>query len=279
MLRNESVRFKESKMLEKLYSLRNTYREEGINGAFIAALRFFYRRQCVNILARPIDPRFFPEVGSDCPPDVRCIVLETPESLDPFCDKIPPSFRDSPQKLKARLAEGCVLFLAQCGGKADVDDKIIGYSLVQRGVFSALGRILRISSDVLFIHYIEVLPAYRRTGVAKVIVKCRYEYCKANAIRHTVTVGSEGNRLSQRAFRKQLKPRRLGVMRKISLLGRIWVWETPRQDIQKALDRLTSEAELISPQKVHTRYWKARVAEVSRDTLRAPREPDNRPPL
>ena len=206
-----------------------------IHAVFRKSAKSFLHREVVEIFGRVIaDDRYFDISALD--PRLESVVVESTKFLEPYRHEIPSSFRDSFARLKERLAQGCVLFLVRAPKEDGLGHEMIGYSLAERGVFSALGIRKRISPEILFVHYAEVLPAHRRKGITKFLMKARLEYCERNGLKRTVDVRSPRNRLAVQAFPPGVGHHRLGIVQRVSLLRGLFVYQTPWQKIQKAID-------------------------------------------
>lgn len=167
---------------------------------------------------------------------IECIIVESSASLRPFENEIPNSFRDSADRLKRRLDEGCVIILA-LKRTEEQRHAILGYILAERGVFSALGRKLTVGPDVLFGHYIEVLPQSRHSGVAKYLLNAMDDYCFKHGI--TKYCGSVSSRNSAAMAALGTKSHEiLGKVQKIAIFRGMFVWETPSGVIKKAIDTI-----------------------------------------
>jgi GNAT superfamily N-acetyltransferase len=173
---------------------------------------------------------------------IECIVVESVASLRRFENEILNSFRDSAERLKKRLYEGRIVIFALKRTEAQ-RHAIIGYILAERGVFSALGRKLKIAPDLLFGHYIEVLPPYRQSGVAKFLLHAMDEYCFKNGI--TKYCGSVSSRNSAAMTALATKSNEVvGKVKRISIFGGIFIWETPSDAIKKAIDAIGKKSSI-----------------------------------
>jgi GNAT superfamily N-acetyltransferase len=173
------------------------------------------------------------------PSTLQHAMLESPGQIDFYADEFASSFRDSVAALRQRLAQGCVIFLARTPKPDGSGHRVVGYRLAEPGVFSALGFKHKISPNILFIHYIEVLPEFRRQKIAIFLVRVTLEYCAAKGFAKTLTVGSPSNQQSARAFRVHPDGRQpLGEIHKVSLLRGLIVWRTPWRKIEKAIEQL-----------------------------------------
>ena len=116
-----------------------------IHAVFRKSAKSFLHREVVEIFGRVIaDDRYFDISALD--PRLESVVVESTKFLEPYRHEIPSSFRDSFARLKERLAQGCVLFLVRAPKEDGLGHEMIGYSLAERGVFSALGIRKRIST-------------------------------------------------------------------------------------------------------------------------------------
>jgi ribosomal protein S18 acetylase RimI-like enzyme len=196
-------------------------------------------RESVHISARDVALALKGLGKLEFPLQLEHTVLESPDGIDFYADEFASSFRDSVAALKQRLAQGCVIFLARTPKPDGSGHQVVGYRLTERGVFSALGLKNKISPNILFIHYIEVLPEFRRQKIAIFLVRVTLEYCAAKGFAKTLTVGSPSNQLSARAFRVHPDGRQpLGDIHKVSLLRGLIVWRTPWRKIEKAIEQL-----------------------------------------
>jgi GNAT superfamily N-acetyltransferase len=197
------------------------------------------RQESAYVSARDVAQNLAQFTDNDFPPGIECVVVGSPEQIEPFENEFPPSFRDSPARLKQRVAEGCVAFLARLPRPEGLGRRVVGYRLAEKGVFSVLDIKGKVSQDILFIHYIEVVPAFRSQKIARFLVKASLDYCAAKGLKKTLTVGSPLNELSARAFRKDDAGRLdLGTVEKVSLLRGLIVWRTPWKKIERTLKTL-----------------------------------------
>jgi GNAT superfamily N-acetyltransferase len=196
-------------------------------------------RESAYVSARDVAQNLARFDKTDFPPGIECAVVEYAEQLDAYSAEIPSSFRDSVQSLKQRLAQGCIVFLARIPKQDAPGRHVVGYRLAERGVFSVFDLKGKVSQDILFIHYIEVVPAFRSQKIAQFLVKASLEYCAAKGLKKTLTVGSPLNELSARAFRKDDTGRLdLGTVEKVSLLRGLIVRRTPWEKIERSLKLL-----------------------------------------
>jgi ribosomal protein S18 acetylase RimI-like enzyme len=210
-----------------------------ISAVFRKLCSSIFCRESVHISARDVADALNGLGRLEFSQSLEHAVLESPEQIDFYGSEFASSFRDSVADLRQRLAQGCVIFLARIAKQDGSGHQVVGYRLAERGVFSALGLKNKISPNILFIHYIEVLPEFRRQKIAIFLVRVTLEYCAAKGFAKTLTVGSPSNQLSARAFRVHPDGRQpLGDIHKVSLLRGLIVWRTPWKKIKKAIEQL-----------------------------------------
>lgn len=169
---------------------------------------------------------------------IDCLVFESVRELEEIEHELPPEM--PVDKLKARLAEGCIAFLPYRPSGAG-SKEFVGFSIRERGIFSALGRKIPLSSNILFGHYLEVFPPYRGQRLAEEIRLFGEIYCHRNGLTKLCTVISAKNKASMQSHR-HARSRMLGAVRKISLLRGLYVWETPVEEIKRAIASLDETA-------------------------------------
>jgi GNAT superfamily N-acetyltransferase len=224
---------------EKLHQLRYFYRATGLAGVTAQITRKviapIYRREVQYILIRDVespdapDPRT--EVGDS--PGTECIVLESPEALRPMESEIPSSFRYSVEEFREHLEQGCVVFLARRPRDTGPGKHVVGYNISRRGAFLVFGRPRSVPSDMFFSQYTEVLPEYRGQRIQQVLIRARIEYCRAHGLKKRCTsVGTENRPAMLAGLRVE---RIAGTIERVSVLGGLFVWETPWERIEEAL--------------------------------------------
>jgi L-amino acid N-acyltransferase YncA len=199
-------------------------------------LTSLYHREAQYILLKRVASqeasRPGPREGSET--ETTCLLVESVEALQEVAREIPTTMRDSVDQLKQRVAQGCIVTLARRPQKAAAGQQVIGYGIYERGVFSALGRQGTVSSDLLFNHYIEVLPEYRGQRIADVMRRAIDVYCRAQRLTKRCTVVSPSNESSLRSdlrFGYTI----VGTVARVSLLQGLFVWETSWESIAAAL--------------------------------------------
>ena len=106
---------------------------------------------------------------------VECVIVSPLEALEGLAPRISTAFRDSVRDLARRVAGGCVLTVVLRRRERGMSE-VVGYELAEQGVFSALGRRRHISSEVVFSHWAEVLPAYRGRRIHALLFATRDAY-------------------------------------------------------------------------------------------------------
>lgn len=225
---------------EKIHQLRYFYRGTGVTGVVLQIARKliapFYQREVQYILIQSIESQDAadPVNKEGDSSGTECLILESSESLCAVESEIPSSFRYSVADLKEHLAQGCIVFLARRPKNTGSGKEVVGYNISQRGVFSAFGRKRRISSDILFTHYTEVLPEHRGQRIQQILIRARIEYCQMNRLKkRCATVGTENRPSILAAMR--VAPTIVGTIERVSVLGGLFVWETPWERIEEAL--------------------------------------------
>ena len=225
---------------EKIHQVRYFYRGTGVPGVVLQIARKLlapiYHREVQYILIHSIESQDVADSVNEegASPGTECIIVESSASLCAVESEIPSSFRYSVDDLKEHLEQGGIVFLARRPKNTGSGKEVVGYSISQRGVLSAFGRKRRISSDILFTHYTEVLPEYRGRRIQLMLVKARIEYCQRNRVKkRCTTVGTE-NRPSILAGMRVAQTIG-GTIERVSVLGGLFVRETPWESIEEAL--------------------------------------------
>ena len=172
------------------------------------------------------------------PPDARlaCMVVDSLEAFHGVMREIPAAFRDSVDELARRVAHGCVLCLVR-RDDGETGHEVIAYEIAERGVFSALGRRRPVASDIIFSHYVEVLPAWRGRGIHRCLFATRDAYFRERGGRLVCGVVAPQNRASLRALRRA-DHAVVGSVVRVSLGRDLFVWDTPWQHIVDALQSM-----------------------------------------
>ena len=132
----------------------------------------------------------------------ECVMVDSPEALDTLAAGICASFRDSVATLKARVARGCVVCLARRPRVNGAGSVVVGYEIAERGIFSALGRRITVSDDVIFSHYVEVLPEYRGQRIHRLLFSTRDNYFRQRGGRVVCGVCAPHNHASLQALHR-----------------------------------------------------------------------------
>jgi len=226
----------------KWQKLLELYRERGFRKTVAELLRVLitsiWHREVVFIRGRIIEGLTF--FGSNEEVDastVECRTLQSPLAIEQVKQEIPASFRDSTDSLKKRLEEGCIVILARKQREGTQEHEVLGYLIAEKGVFSALGRKIKVGPDVLYFHYYEVLPAYRRKGIANLLVRAMEDYARSNGLRKYYALVSAKNPVARQILRGKSNEM-LGKVERMSILRGLYVRETPWQEIEKTLRKL-----------------------------------------
>jgi hypothetical protein len=174
----------------------------------------------------------------------QCVIIETAEELQRYASEFRLPFRDSVESLERRVEQGCVLILVRRVLEAGCGHEIVGYSIMERGGFSAAGIKGRLPQNTVFVHHTEVAVKYRGQRIAETISRARNEYCRANGIKKSFNAHTPSNSTSKRAFRK-FGSRVLCYAVRVSLLRGLVRWSTPWKRIERAIAGLDSDSKLL----------------------------------
>lgn len=160
------------------------------------------------------------------------VIIESPEALR----EVQGEFEDAVlvDSLQARLAQGCVVFVARRPRKTGSGKVVVGYFICQRGMFSALGRQQKVSPDLLFGHHTEVLPSYRGQRIYQQLRATAFEYCRTHGLKTYCGVTTTYNRSSIQA-KARTGETIVGTVDRVAVLGGLFVWETPWEKIEAAI--------------------------------------------
>lgn len=221
---------------EYLRHLGVHYQEAGVFAVLRLLKHSIYRRDIQYVVAKDTEV-VTPPPGSHSIKnrlDVDCKVVDSLDSLRTVWEDSSARFRDSVDDLARRLKQGCMVFLACPREQGKGAPKVVGYNICERGVFSALERKQQLSTDILFIHYVEVLEEYRGRRIQQLIDAAISEYCRANGVKKICAVISPDNLSSIRAHLSS-GFEIVGKVQKVSVLRGFFVWETPWPRVEKAL--------------------------------------------
>jgi hypothetical protein len=192
-----------------------------------------YARHRQLITVKRLDVASFAEQPVMADPTIECVAVDSPARLRELAAEIPESFRDSAADLARRVSHGCVVFLARRPRHAG-GHEIVGYEISERGIFSALGRRHRMSEDVIFSHYAEVLPAHRGRRIHGLLFAARDAYFRERGGRLVVGVCLPQNHASLKALRRDGADV-VGSVAGISLFRVFALLRTPLEQIETAL--------------------------------------------
>jgi hypothetical protein len=188
-------------------------------------------RQLQYVTVQPIDAAHAAVAAGT---DVDCLVVDRPEGLDAVAEEFPPSFRDSADELRKRVAQGCVACLARRPRVDGPGREIVGYELAERGVFSALGHRYPVGPEVIFSHWAEVLPAHRGQRIHALLFAARDRYFGQRGGRIVCGVVAPKNRASLHALGRA-GSRIVTAVWRVSVIGGLLAWQTSWEHTRSAL--------------------------------------------
>jgi GNAT superfamily N-acetyltransferase len=160
---------------------------------------FAHQWQYITLKVLQEEPGSVSGPGADGP--TECLVIDCLAAFDAVAREIGKSFRDSVVDLRARVVSGCVLSMAR-RRRHDGRFEVIGYEIAERGIFSALGRRMPVADDVIFSHYVEVLPAFRGQRIHRLLFSTRDAYFRQRGGRVVCGVCEPHNRASLQALHR-----------------------------------------------------------------------------
>lgn len=207
---------------------RRARRNFRVIAALLLDAACIHRRQLITI------KRLHPvATASQGAPDIECGVADSVASIRALAHEIPSAFRDTGAELERLVASGNVVCFARRRSDDGGPTEIVGYELAERGIFSALGRRLRVDCDVIFSHWAEVLPAYRGQRIHRALFATRDAYFRERGGALVCGVCRPGNRASLRALRRD-GWRVIGAIQRIALF-RITLWRTSDAAIERSI--------------------------------------------
>lgn len=178
-----------------------------------ATLAFSRQRQYITLKFLEQAPPPADSAGQD---RTECFVVDSLAAFEAIARDIGTSFRDSAADLKTRLLNGCVLSVAR-RRRPDGRLEVVGYEIAERGIFSALGRRMPVADDVIFSHYVEVLPACRGQRIHRLLFSTRDAYFRQRGGRVVCGVCEPQNHASLQALRRD-GALIVGVVERIAVL-------------------------------------------------------------
>jgi hypothetical protein len=165
----------------------------------VMTLVFSYRRQYITVKALQRGGEPTPDFTGDG--RTQCFVVDSLAAFEAVAREIGTSFRDSVADLRTRVMNGCVLSVAR-QPQPDGRLEVVGYEIAERGIFSALGRRTPVADDVIFSHYVEVLPTCRGQRIHRLLFSTRDAYFSQRGGRIVVGVCEPQNHASLRALQR-----------------------------------------------------------------------------
>ena len=181
-----------------------------------AATTLAFSRQRQYITLKFLDQQTPPVTPSSDDGQTECLVVDSVAAFEVIAKDIGGSFRDSAADLRTRLLNGCVLSIAR-RRRHDGRLQVVGYEIAERGIFSALGRRMPVADDVIFSHYVEVLPACRGRRIHHLLFSTRDAYFKQRGGRVVCGVCEPQNHASLQALRRD-GALIVGVVERIAVL-------------------------------------------------------------
>jgi GNAT superfamily N-acetyltransferase len=175
-----------------------------------------FSRQRQYITLKFLDQEVAPVAGPTSDGETECLVVDSVAGFEGIAKDIGTSFRDSAADLRTRLLNGCVLSIAR-RRRRDGRRQVVGYEIAERGIFSALGRRIPVADDVIFSHYVEVMPACRGQRIHRLLFSTRDAYFKQRGGRVVCGVCEPQNHASLQALRRD-GALIVGVVERIAVL-------------------------------------------------------------
>lgn len=197
----------------------------------IAASLVSHQRQYITIKTLEVDALSALPITSE---RTQAVVVDSAAALEALAAELSPSFRDSVADLRARIKRGCVVCVARRLRRDGRSADVVGYEISERGVFSALGRRMVVADDVIFSHYVEVLPAYRGQRIHRLLFQTRDAYFRQRGGRIVCGVCAPQNHASLQALRRD-GALIAGTVRRILLFRAFVLWYTPFERIAHLL--------------------------------------------
>jgi hypothetical protein len=211
----------------------------------VPAVVAWFVRACVSPLyyreARYIVARKIPAVGSETESlDGQCLTVESLEALRAVEGEIPPAITYSLKRLRQYLAQGAVLFLIFRPKGPGQERAFVGYGIDQSRVLSVLRREKAAPFRILFTRYGETLPAYRGQRYNDTLRVAREEYCRKHALQFICGTVAPDNR-SSLSVAARVGFHIVGTAVRVSILRGRFVWETPWERIEAALQNFLQQ--------------------------------------
>jgi len=224
------------------HQLRYFHRSSGLRGIAAEVLRKFvsaiYRRDAGHLIMYRVDPHGADSraVDDTLPLRIRHVVVRSEAALLPFESELSPEIKYSVSQLRAALRTGSVLFLMRRPRENGAGHEVLGYSLHERGVVVLFGRRYPVSPDILFLHYTEVLPAYRGLRIAFHIAEVVAAYSRAAGMSRWCSWIGTTNLAALKA-RERIGWTVVGRIRQVRLLGGLLTLQTSWQEVEDSLGR------------------------------------------
>jgi hypothetical protein len=166
--------------------------------------------------------------------------------------------RFSVRSLRQKVQEGAIVILARRPSPTGDGRVVVGYGVYQQGVFPFLRRVGKISSDLFFCHYLEVLPEYRGQRLHDFIAKVADAYGRQKGAKKNISTIAPQNQASILSTLRAGSTIIGKVERGSMLMGLFW-WETPWKEIEAMLAK--EELRSTPPSKEIEEIYKKRERE------------------
>lgn len=221
--------------------IQYVYRGSGLlavlGWAVRTAISPFYQREVRHIVARRIPPQSSPavEVRGKTRAEGECVTVDSLEALRQIEKDIPSSMTYSLADLRTYVTQECVIFFVFALPTKERERAFAGYGIYQRGVITILGRKKKSPFDLLFGIFREMLPAYRGQRYSDILRETREEYCHRHGVKFLGGTIAPDNRPSLKSSLVQGGYQIVGTAERVSFLRGLFVWETPWEQIEEAL--------------------------------------------
>lgn len=171
---------------------------------------------------------------------IKCLIVQTSELLTALECEFVRSLRKSVPYLKRSLAKGSMVFLARRPTETGDENEIVGYRICEPGVFSTPWYTREISPDILFIHHLETASECRGQRIQQALGSATIDYCVNNGLKATCGLIVSHNRPSILSSTRPGASSIEGTVERISVLGGLFVRQTPWEPIEAILSKCGS---------------------------------------
>ena len=201
-----------------------------------------YRRQKLYIVMRNIE-RWNSIIRTSTTAEstgIECLIVQTSELPTALECEFVRSLRKSVPYLKRSLAKGSMVLLARRPTETGDENEIVGYRICEPGVFSTPWHAREISPDILFIHHLETASECRGQRIQQALGSATIDYCVNNGLKATCGLIVSHNRPSILSNTRLGASRIEGTIERTSILGGLFVRQTPWGTIDAILSECGS---------------------------------------